>query len=310
MNFLRFALPHYKKTIEYFSKGKGYGKKKSVRKILAIFDFLFKSNFVEVQGQKMYLAKKGFDEYSTSEIYGELDTRIVESLIKPGDYVIDVGAAIGYFTLIFARLVGKDGLVIAFEPKDERFEILTKNVIVNNHKNIKLEKKAILTKNGDSTFFSLSDMAGLHFVANIDEFIHNSDTHRQIIPYQVSTINLDEYLKNLGILKKISFMKIDVDGPELLVLQSSKLLLQNDNLKILIEWDVISAQRCKCNPDTIIDVLLENNFKIFYPNYKENKYFQISKYELLKKPIILDETINLVCIKDTSILEKIIYFGK
>ena len=225
--------PHYKKTIEYFSKGKGYGKKKSVRKILAIFDFLFKSNFVEVQGQKMYLAKKGFDEYSTSKIYGELDTRIVESLIKPGDYVIDVGAAIGYFTLIFARLVGKDGLVIAFEPKDERFEILTKN----------------------------------------------SDTHRQIIPYQVSTINLDEYLKNLGILKKISFMKIDVDGPELLVLQSSKLLLQNDNLKILIEWDVISAQRCKCNPDTIIDVLLENNFKIFYPNYKENKYFQICKMQ-------------------------------
>ena len=46
MNFLRFALPHYKKTIEYFSKGKGYGKKKSVRKILAIFDFLFKFQVV------------------------------------------------------------------------------------------------------------------------------------------------------------------------------------------------------------------------------------------------------------------------
>lgn len=308
MDFLRFALPFYKKTIQYLSNGKGYGKKKSVRKILKIFDFLFKSDFVEIQGQKMYLIK-GFEEYSTSGIYGELDTHVVESLIKPGDYVIDAGAAIGYFTLIFARLVGKDGLVIAFEPKDERFETLTKNISINHHENVKLENKAILTENGDSTFFSLSDGAGLHFVPNNDEFVHNLDTYEQKIPKQVSTINLDRYLKNLGILKKISFMKIDVDGPELLVLQSSELLLQNDDLKILIEWDVISSQRSNCDPEILIDILLKNNFKIFYPHYKENIFFQISKEELLKKSNV-NETINLICVKDPSILEKIIYFSK
>jgi len=51
-------------------------------------------------------------------------------------------------------------------------------------------------------------------------------------------------------------------------------------------------------------LLIDNNFKIFYPNYKENKFFQISKNGLLEKPDILDETINLLCVKDSSILEK------
>jgi hypothetical protein len=103
-------------------------------------------------------------------------------------------------------------------------------------------------------------------------------------------------------------MKIDVDGPELLVLQSSELLLQNSDLKILIEWDVSSSKRCKCNPETLIDILLKNNFKIFYPDYKRNRFFQVSKNELLTMPTNVNETINLICVKDLSILKKISYF--
>jgi len=305
MKIFRIGLPIYKKIIKNLSHGKGYGKTKTVRKIMRFFDFIFLSDEVEVHGHKMYLTK-GYEEYSTKGIYGILDTRAVESLIHPGDNTIDVGASIGYFTLIFARSVGTDGLVVAFEPKKDRFEILTKNVNVNNYKNVNLENKAILTKDTKSTFFSRDDgMSGLRFISNHDKPVEYLDTYKHKTPIQVSSIDLDEYLKNLGIIEKISFMKIDVDGPELFVLQSSRLLLQNDNLKILIEWDKASAKWSGCDPALIIDILIENNFKIFYPNYKENKFFQISKDELLDKPDILEETINLLCVKDISILEKV-----
>lgn len=170
MNNLRKFLPIYKKLITYFANGKGYGKKKPVKRILSVIDSIFQSNFVEIKGQKMYLIE-GFEEYSTKEVYGALDTEIVESLIKPNDFVVDIGAAIGYFTLIFGRLVGKDGLVIAFEPKEDRFVTLKKNVNINNFNNIKLENKAILNESGTSTFFSLSDGAGLHFVGDIDNLL-------------------------------------------------------------------------------------------------------------------------------------------
>jgi FkbM family methyltransferase len=304
MKIFRIGLPIYKKIIKNLSHGKGYGKKKSVRKIMRFFDLFFLSSEVEVHGHKMFLAK-GYEEYSTKGIYGIFDTRAVESLIQPGDYTVDVGASIGYFTLIFARSVGHNGLVIAFEPKKDRFELLIKNVNVNNYENVKLENKAILTKDTSSSFFSRDDgLAGLRFLSNPEKPVQYLDTFKHSVPIKVSTIDLDEYLINLGILDKISFLKIDVDGPELFVLQSSKSLLQNENLKILIEWDKASAKWSGCDPIDIIDLLIDNNFKIFYPNYKENKFFQISKNGLLEKPDILDETINLLCVKDSSILEK------
>jgi FkbM family methyltransferase len=306
MNNLRKFLPIYKKLINYFANGKGYGKKKPVKRILSVIDSIFQSNFVEVRGQKMYLIE-GFEEYSTEGVYGALDTEIVESLIKPNDFVVDIGAAIGYFTLIFGRLVGKDGLVIAFEPKEDRFVTLEKNVNINNFNNIKLENKAILNESGTSTFFSLSDGAGLHFAGDNDEFINKENDYEQKIPKKVSTVNLDKYLKELGILEKISFIKIDVDGPELIVLQSSELLLKNKNLKILIEWDLISSERSKCKPEVLVELLFENDFKVFYPNYKEKRYFQVSKNELLKlKPY--NETINLLCVKDLSVIKNNNYF--
>ena len=90
MKIFRAILPLYKRLIKDSSRGKGYGKNKFVRKILSFFDLLFRGNEVEVHGHKMFLTKKGFEEYSTQGLYGKFDTQAVESLIKPGDYVIDI----------------------------------------------------------------------------------------------------------------------------------------------------------------------------------------------------------------------------
>ena len=298
MNTLRIFLPMYNKLIEKFSKGKGYGKKKSTRKMLKFFDELFRADKVVVNGNLMYLPKKGFSEYSTKGIYGKLDTMIVEKLVNPEEYVIDVGAAIGYFTLILAKKIGKNGLVISFEPKDDRFRLLKKNTEANQYNNVKLEQKAILSKNFQSGFFvEQNDIAGLKYFSDDQPSKKNNS-----LATNVTAIDLDEYLKNQKILKKISFMKIDVDGPELSILQSSQKLLQNDNLKIFIEWDQDASKSCGCNPNDIVDILLKNNFKIFYPDHNKNKYFQISKEELLKSKS--NNTINLVCVKNIDDLKK------
>ena len=305
MKIFRAGLPLYKSIIENLSHGKGYGKNKSVRKVMSFFDLLFRSDEIMVHGHKMFLTKVGFEEYSTQGIYGKLDTQTVESLIKPGDHVIDVGAAIGYFTLIFARSVGNQGTVLAFEPKKDRFEILSKNVQVNNYANVKLENLAIMEKNKKMNFFQRDDgKSGLRYITDTEEPIDYLDTYKHKTAVEISTVDLDEYLTSTGLLEKISFMKIDVDGPELHVLEGSKLLLENKDLKIFMEWDKASAKWSGCEPSDIIDLLQKNNFKMFYPNYKENNFYEISKEELLAKPDILDETINMIFVKDSSILKQ------
>ena len=305
MKIFRFGLPLYKKIIENFSQGKGYGKNASVKKILHFFDLLFRSNDVNVHGHKMFLTKKGFEEYSTQGIYGELDTLAVERLIKPGDNVVDVGAAIGYFTLIFARSVGVNGMVFSFEPKTERYEVLLKNIKVNNYSNVKTEKKAIMENNKKITFFSRNDgLAGLRYKDDKESIQQNLDDSKHKIPIEVITVELDDYLKKLDAIEDITFMKIDVDGPELLVLQGSKSLLKNKNLKILMEWDKALSKESGCNPSDMIDILIENEFKMFYPDFEKNKYYQVSKDELLAKPEKINQTINMLFVKDSSVLER------
>jgi len=305
MKILRFGLPVYRKIIENFSQGKGYGKNKSVRKILHFFDLLFRNNDVNVHGHKMFLPEKGFDEYSTQGIYGKLDTLAVERLIKLGDKVVDVGAAIGYFTLIFARSVGENGMVFAFEPKTDRYEILLKNIQVNNYSNVKTEKKAIMQNSKKISFFSREDgMAGLRYKGDIESIQQELVDDKHKIPEQVTTIELDDYLKKLDVIEDISFIKIDVDGPELLVLQGSKLLLRNKNLKIFIEWDKTLSKESGCKPSDMIDLLTENNFRMFYPDFEKNSYYEVSKEQLLEMPEKVNQTINMLLVKDPSILEE------
>jgi len=57
-----------------------------------------------------------------------LETSLYERLVRPGDRVIDVGANIGYFTALFAELVGDEGSVLAIEPEPNNIRLLRKNV--------------------------------------------------------------------------------------------------------------------------------------------------------------------------------------
>lgn len=294
MQFFRFLLPYYKKSLKKMSKGKGYGKKKPIRIILKFFDNVFRAQTVVVHGHKMMLPKKGFDEYSTLGIYGEFDTLTVEKYVKKGDYVIDAGAAIGYYTLILARAVGPEGKVFAFEPKKDRFDLLKQNVKLNGYDNVILENKAILTSTDKPIFFSSKTLrGGLKFIKNEvkpDEFQTVSD---------VQSIDLDTYFEKINPEKPISFMKIDVDGPELLVLKSASNILKNTDLKILMEWDIDSAKQSACDPADIIKILKNNGFEIHYPEYSKNEYRLVQGEEIVD--LKSDNVINIFCVKSKKL---------
>lgn len=279
--------------LKKISKKKGYGKNKTIKTILKFFDTVFRSEIVLVHGHKMKLPNHGFSAYSTHGIYGELDTKTVEKFIEQGDYVIDVGAAIGYYTLILARKVGNNGKVYAFEPKKDRFELLKHNTELNGYKNVVLENKAILPTDTKSVFFkSKRSLGGLKFITN-----EVQSEELQVVS-DIQSVDLDTFLHNVNIKRQISFMKIDVDGPELLVLKSASEILKNKNLKILLEWDIDTSRKSGCEPKEIIDILKENAFDIYFPDYANNKYHLIKGEELVN--LKSQNTINLFCIKSEN----------
>jgi hypothetical protein len=98
-----------------------------------LFRLIWKNEkIIEIQGSKMYIdvndpnltMRKTFQAYGLNLIHEEATTALFKKIVKPGDVVLDLGANIGYFTLLAAKLVGDRGRVHAFEPEEYRNEWL------------------------------------------------------------------------------------------------------------------------------------------------------------------------------------------
>ena len=134
---------------------------------------------------------------TTDQMTDEL--KVLKKIIKQGDTVIDVGANIGFYTLFFCSLVGKTGKVIAFEPESKNFDILKKNIEMNNLDNVTLHQKAVGSKNS-KVKMKISDSIGSHQISNSGDI-------------EVDCIKLDNYVINAN------FVKIDAEGYEIEILK-------------------------------------------------------------------------------------------
>ena len=105
----------------------------------------------EIEGSKMYLNPRvkgpmrvAFRSYIRSRGKEKLTTQLFKEVVKGGYTVLDIGANIGYFTLLAARLVGKKGKVYAFEPEPRNYSMLLRNVTLNEYENVPGPSKFIL----------------------------------------------------------------------------------------------------------------------------------------------------------------------
>ena len=288
--YKKISLNLYKKFLSKMSHGKGYGKNPYLKKILKKIEGNLKSDFSEIQGSKMFLDPGDSLNLSINGVYGELDTNIIRNEISEGDVVIDVGANIGYYTLIFAKLVGKKGKVIAFEPEPKNFELLKKNIIANELSNVILEQKIVSDKNEKTKLFLANSGIVGHRISptkNMKNFI------------EVDSIILDDYLEKNNLTNKINFLKIDVEGAEIKVLDGSKNTLKNSPLKIFTEFNREVIKKSGMDPNQFLSLLSSYNFKFFLPNYKLNTVNETDIHELLFSEETILDNLNILCKKSS-----------
>jgi FkbM family methyltransferase len=289
MNSKNLLQNAYRKLIQKISFGYGFGKNPIIKKILKNLEKSLKTEFSIIQGSKMYLDPGDSLDLSINGVYGELDTKIIRDNIKEGDIVIDVGANIGYYTLIFAQLVGASGKVFAFEPEPKNFEILKKNIEVNNYQNIIAEQKIVSDESGMVKLFIAEKGIVGHRLQQ------KTDSQKFI---EVESILLDNYLKNLNLSEKINFIKIDVEGAEVKVLEGSKIMIEkSDQLKIFTEFNREDIKKYDYNPEYLLSFLIKNKFNFFLPNYKTNTIIKTDKNTLLSSDELLKENLNILCTK-------------
>ncbi len=273
--------------------GRGLTKYSFVRKVKNYSFSHLQTDYAEVFGNKLFLNKKGLalsiSHYGT---YEKLEAKIMEEKIKVGNITVDVGANIGLHTLNMARIVGNTGRVFAFEPDPSNFEILEKNVKINNYQNIILEQKAVGDKHGRTTLYQ-SDNPGNHRL-----FPLTKQAKGQI---QVELTSLDKYFIDSNLANKINFIKIDVEGFEFSVLKGMKNILKNNKkIKILFENMQINTIQAGFTPIKVLNYLTSYDFKLFCLDDSTKKLLHVSNNEeILKLCSSTNNTIgrNLFCEK-------------
>lgn len=172
--------------------------------------------------------------------------------INPGDVVIDAGAFIGDHTIAYAKKVGPTGQVFAYEPNKDSFECL-----VHNMKN----------KNNVTCIpFGLGSVQKTAGVVNVDGNIgmnHLIDG----MDVWIGTIDLTE-------LKKLNFIKIDVEGYELEILKGATETIKKFKPKTLIEINQMALERMNLKREDIFQFLDEHGYTYanIYPNQSINEY--------------------------------------
>ena len=164
-------------------------------------------------------------------VLGAYEPEAVEALrqaVKAGSCCIDVGANIGYYTILMARLTGAAGHVIAFEPFPRNLRTLRENVDMNRIPNIQLEPLALGETNG---------LLSLHFAADEDSSATPSSkgyaVQGRTEKIEVPMVSLDEYLSRGAPVPRL--IKIDVEGAELDVLRGAQRTLAEAGPDILLE---------------------------------------------------------------------------
>jgi FkbM family methyltransferase len=155
----------------------------------------------------------------------------LQKIVKKNQNVIDVGANIGRYSFKLSKLVGKNGLVYAFEPMNKSFLTFLALITFSKVKNI-------LPFN-----FALSNKSNFVFMKELESsqkknYIFGTQTESKIVNKKKNSIvKYCIELDKIDIKKKISFIKIDCEGFELEVLQGSKRLIKKNKPIILFEYN-------------------------------------------------------------------------
>ena len=186
--------------------------------------------------------------------YEKDETAIAMALVKEGDVVLDVGANTGWFTLNWLKNV-PNVTVCSFEPMPETFEVLVKNLQLNNHGSDRAFNYGLSNKRAEVEFYWDTERCGATSMVNL----RGTDQTR-IVKSEVR--RLDDVFPTLGV-DCIDFIKCDVEGAEKLVLDGGMETIRQHRPVIFAEMLRKWARKYDYHPNDIINMLSDEQYDCY-----------------------------------------------
>ena len=245
-----------------------------------------------IQGHQMFLAPKG--GYPSPDMvvdrYEQATTKLFRQLIQPGMVVVDVGANVGYFTLLAAELAGSGGTVYAFEPEPNNYALLKNNIQLNSYSNIQPIETAVSNECGSTQLY-------LSAMDNGSHSIYGTAARGVTGTHLVATTTLDAFLKGEG-WPKVDLVKIDVEGAEIRVLDGMERLCERSpDFKLIIEYCPVLINATGAKPSDLLDKLASMNLKVRFVDEKNGVMApEAADLDLITAKLLKQETyMNLLC---------------
>jgi FkbM family methyltransferase len=200
-------------------------------------------------------------------------TSVWRQIVRPADIVLDIGANLGYYTLLSANLVGNSGAVIAFEPVPENVALLRRTVASNRLSNVVVVESAVSDQEGDVTLYLDADNFGNHTMA---PGTRDASDGR----IQTRAVSLDGYLDPQV---TVNAMKIDAEGAEQRIIHGARRILSEQDVQIVMEFWPTGQRALGDDPTALLGLLRSRGFTIYAIPDIGNAAQLISDQELLMR---------------------------
>lgn len=201
----------------------------------------------KVDGQEMYVKADNSHIAKSLIIMGAWEpeeTEVFLSLLQPHMTFLDVGAHVGYYTLLAAKRVAQ---VYAFEPDPESLALLLRSVQANGHTNVGCFQKAVADKVGRARFHIDSEAWG--------NSLSPKNVNHPVRLLDVETVSLDHLYASGALGEHIHLVKIDVQGAEEAVLRGAATILATCRPIVLMEVEPKRLRNMGTDPYRLLERL-------------------------------------------------------
>ena len=194
-----------------------------------------------------------FPQVLQEMIEDSAEVRILRTLLKPGDTFIDIGANHGSYSVIASQIVGRDGLVIAFEPQHHLATLIERSLQATAASEFEVISAGCSDHAGTVEFFIPKHASGS---AGVFAQFSAAGEHRTT---KIALTTLDDVLEDIPVRGSL-FMKLDVEGSEYNALLGARETLRRHRPAILMEVNSTSAKASGHSVQQLFELLSELSY--------------------------------------------------
>jgi FkbM family methyltransferase len=185
-------------------------------------------------------------------------TKIVQRILAPGDVFVDVGANVGFFTVLGSALVGPTGRVLSFEPDPKNIDRIRFHSENNGCTNVEVISRPVSHCVEDVKFYFNKSSSGGNALWNPGEYVGNPDFNDGYTVMKSTTLS-DEFTQR-G-LKDVKLIKIDTEGAEHAILRGAQAWLENASVPFIIaELNKFGLEKLDTTVEDFIDFMYARGY--------------------------------------------------